>query len=363
MGPITQEGDHLPAFIFFLAPQRVGGLRVAPEVFQSQPYHGLRVRTESISVIVPIKNKARFLETCVGSILAAATRVDGVDVLLVDNMSTDGSAEILRREFSETASITQSTGRNAATVRNHGARRTSGSVVCFLDADCIVPLDYFSQIRAVFSKSWIAAAGCGVDLPTDGSWIERTWHALHFRGVDGFRSYVNSGNLALRRGVFESIGGFDESLETGEDANLGARLVVAGHPVFETRALQVLHIDNPATLRQFYRKEVWHALGMFGTTGFGHLDKPVLATALHLVLTIGAASALLVAIARRSPELLAWGLALLLLVPTMTVAYRRILSSQKPRLFAALVLYEVYFLARAAALIRLLAPRGGRARQ
>jgi glycosyltransferase involved in cell wall biosynthesis len=318
---------------------------------------------ERISVIVPVRNKAPILRRCLGSIVQAA-RLDGqVELIFVDNQSTDGSECILSSDFGEHAVLLSSTASNAAGVRNQGVRAASGGILCFLDADCVIPLDYFGRLREVFSHEWIAATGCAVDLPTDKSWVERVWYTLHHRGIGGIRTYLNSGNFAVRAGVFDRMGGFDESLETGEDSNLGERLTSSGHRIVESSALRVLHIDNPTNLVDFFRKEVWHAKGMMGSAGFGHIDKPLALSILHLFLILLALGWTVAAGFTRNPSFLAFAVASLLIVPLMSVSYRRVLARTTGSVVPSLVLYQTYFLARVVALLGLLFKRGGAARR
>lgn len=314
---------------------------------------------ERISVIVPVRNKAPFLHRCLGSIVQAGREDGPVELIFVDNQSTDGSGPILTADFRDQAVILSSTAANAAGVRNHGAQTATGSILCFLDADCIIPPGYFARLREAFRHDWVDATGCAVDLPTDKSWVERVWYTLHHRGLGGYRTYLNSGNFAVRSAVFDRLGGFDESLETGEDSNLGERLTSSGYRIVESPALRVLHIDNPTNLVDFFRKEVWHAKGMLGSAGFGHIDKPLAMTILHLLLILSALGWTVAAQLTRNQWLLAAAVASLLIVPVMSVSYRRILAREVGSVLPSLVLYQTYFLARVVALISILFKRTG----
>lgn len=314
---------------------------------------------ERISVIVPVRNKAPFLRQCLGSIVRAARHDGRVELIFVDNQSIDGSARTLE-EFRDSAIILSSAADNAAGVRNRGVMSATGSFLSFLDADCIVPHEYFARLREAFHHEWIAATGCTVDLPIDGSWVERVWYTLHHRGIGGIRTYLNSGNFAVRAEVFRRLGGFDETLETGEDSNLGERLTRDGYSIVESPALRVLHVDNPTTITEFFRKEVWHAKGMMGSAGFGHIDKPLAMTILHLGLILAAVGWTIAAVLASDARLLAFALASFLLVPLMSVSYRRVLARKGSPVLPSLVLYQTYFLARVVALTGILFKRTGK---
>lgn len=303
-----------------------------------------------ITVIVPVFNKRAFLPRCLASVLDAADKAGGVRVLVIDDGSTDGSDAVAEALCRGRAEFTRESHRTIAAVRNAGAKRAATPLLSFVDCDIVLPPEYFTTLRDVFADPAIAATGCRVTYPHDASWIERAWDLMHVTPSDGFRAYLNSGNFAVRREAFAAVGGFDEALLTGEDAELGQRLNDAGHRVYESRRLAVLHVDNPRTIGAFFRKEVWHADGMFGTVRLGSIDRPTAMTVLHLLL---AATALwLLATSRWSAGLLAAVAAALLAVPLLTVAYRSLASGRPAPVVAGTALYEVYYAARITALFK-----------
>lgn len=246
--------------------------------------------------------------------------------------------------------------RTAGAARNLGAERSTADVFCFLDADVEVPADYFERVRSALAAPEPAAAGCTVELVDDG-WISRIWGRLHDRGIDHHARMINSANFCIRREAFEQVGGFDDTLVTGEDADICLRLIEAGHELVETHRLRVRHLDNPRTLREFARKEIWHGLGAWATVRRDRPDRPFLMTLAHgFLLTTGS-----MVLVGRGLDLAGWGLALTaaFAVPLTAVHYRRILARVRPSLLQSVALYQVYFLARLAALLLAL---GGRNR-
>jgi GT2 family glycosyltransferase len=320
-----------------------------------------------IDVVVPVYNKRRFLPESLGSIVMAAKRYGAATLWLVDNGSTDGSREFVSAAFSEVATLlTVRSGATIAEVRNHGAAQGRAPIICFFDCDCVVAEDHLVQLdRVLLEFPEAIVAGCKVGLPPSPTWVERTWNDLHDDGGDGERTYINSADLAARRSAFESVGGFDAALETGEDSEFCQRIRQAGGLVLQDQRLRVVHLDNAKTLVQFYRKERWRALGMFGTVSTKSIDKPTVVMALHLgfllaALGLAASNRLSVIV-----KLLACA-ALVVAAPLAAVAHRMRSAVQPIRLGHALLLYELYFLARINALWLLLwrAARGlGSARE
>jgi glycosyltransferase involved in cell wall biosynthesis len=303
-----------------------------------------------VNVVVPVFNKRPFLEAAIKSITAAAEIHGATDIRLVDNGSTDGSFELLHSLFGDRASVLRLAPGTIGAVRNFGARLGAAEIISFLDCDCLVPAHFFTTLEEVFDRTGAAAAGRRIVLPPNPTWVEFAWDQMHQDGRDGERTWINSANLAVRRRVFDRVCGFDETLETGEDAELCQRIRAKGGKVIQDQQLAVAHLDNSKTLSAFYKKERWRGLGMFATVSTSALDKPTAMTLLHLLLLCVAAATIAIA-----PFGWEWrtllAVFLILATPVATVAYRKRSSVNRFNLVHATVLYELYFLARINAIL------------
>lgn len=306
-----------------------------------------------VSAVVPVYNKAPFLPAALDSIVAAVRACGNAELIVVDHGSTDGSRQLLESRYAKDARIADVRGGTIAAVRNQGARLAAGAVLSFIDADCVIPPDYFDRLVEVLAETGAAATGAEVVPPPAPGWVEDVWYRLHRRTTDGEQEWIGSANLAVRRDAFDAVGGFDERLVTGEDTELCQRLRDRGYRIYESKRLTAVHLDNAKTLGDFYRKELWRGLGMFGTVRAGALDKPTAMMVLHLC--FGTAAIVLLATALWPlPARLGSAATLVLAVPATTLVYRRRQGGNLARPFRALLLYEVYYAARAAALVRLL---------
>lgn len=300
-----------------------------------------------VSIIIPVFNKARYLEACLQSVREAVRAYGDAEVIAVDNGSTDGSREILGRW--RDIHVIDLPGASIAAVRNRGARRARCEYLWFLDCDCVVPRDYLTRLMAVLSATQTDVTGCQVGLPHRPTWVEAVWHRMHVRPGDGDRNYINSGNLVISRQAFEAVGGFDESLVTGEDAEICQRLQDAGFRIFESKQLLVAHLDNAKTTAQFFRKEVWRGLGMFGTVRATSIDRPTAMLLVHL-LFLATALAVLTGGAGTLAVRAATAVLLAIAVPALAVVYRALTSGSGYLPVRGIYLYKLYFLARAVAL-------------
>ena len=315
---------------------------------------GATSRPPAVSVIVPVFNKLRWVGRSADSIMIAARHAHA-EVVFVDHGSTDGSREVLARHHD--ALVLDHLGGTVGAVRNAGARRANGEIICFIDCDVVVQPDHFDRVARVLAATGAGAVGCEVDISPERLWLESTWHALHARRSSGYRRWINAANLAVRRDVFEALGGFDERLVSAEENDLCRRLLLAGHTIYEAQELSAIHLDNPRTLASFFRQQHWHGLGV-RATGKNYLsNKPMLMAAANLAALTAALLVLLV------PTRLGWTVRWLgaagaaLAVPTLAYVYRLLQTGRWVNPVRALPLLEAYLLARGVALVRLV---GGR---
>jgi glycosyltransferase involved in cell wall biosynthesis len=323
----------------------------APQLPQSPAPEQVAAGELCLSVIVPAFNSLEYISPCVNSIILALTAVPESELILVDNGSTDGTYELLMERFAHQCRIIHAPGISIAEVRNTGARAARGKIVSFVDSDCIVPPDHFIKVSQIFQDTDAGVVGgTWYELPADASWVATCWVGLHQRIRDGNVNFVNGCNLSIRRGILAEIGGFDPELVTGEETELCQRVNEFGYDVYASSAATVTHLRNPTSLADFFAKELWRGLGMFGTFSLRHVDKPVWMTATYLFAAVIALLVLVVCPGPLSQRVLL-ALALINVVPVVTVAYRAHARRAVFQPARAVILYHAYYLARVGAML------------
>lgn len=306
---------------------------------------------------MPVRDKQRFLVECLESVVAAVRAYPSAELIAVDNGSTDGALEYLTdRATAGELLLLRSAAPTVSGVRNLGATRARGKILCFIDSDCVIPGDYLDRVANVMVRAGAAAAGHKVSFP-NRSWLERCWHNLHFIVEEGPARWLPGACFSVTTEAFHRTGGFREDLVSGEDIELAARLARAGCLVWSSPQLIITHLDNPATLGAFYRKEVWRGLG---AAAGGRLwrNRVLLMTAAHLGLLLGSLLLLLLApwsFSRRLVLLLGMNVAMPLvsvLFRLRQVAVGGMQVSWWRELIPGVVLYWLYYLARGLAAIR-----------
>ncbi len=174
------------------------------------------------SVIIPCYNAARFLPEAVASVRAQGW--EPLEILVVDDGSTDDSVEVARRL--EGLRLIQKPNGGAASARNLGLREARGDWIAFLDADDLWPPD---RMRALASRF---EADDALDVVTGRIRYVRLdgalWLNYRFEDRQNTVSHIHLGAGLYRRRAFDRIGGFDEGLRIGEDQDWFLRAREAG---------------------------------------------------------------------------------------------------------------------------------------
>jgi GT2 family glycosyltransferase len=207
-----------------------------------------------LSFVVPVRNDAVRLRRCLLSIRHATTGLPG-EVVVVDNGSVDHTPSVAADLG---AVVVSAADRPVAAVRNAGARAATADLIAFVDADHELHEHWGTAALSVMRESTVSGAGCDYHPPSDSTWVQRMYDRLRRHPTRREHTeWLPSGNLVVRRSVFESIGGFDESLESCEDVDLCRRIRESGGSLVADPSLGSTHHGDPSTLRAVFLSELW----------------------------------------------------------------------------------------------------------
>ena len=113
----------------------------------------MKEKNVQISVIIPVYNAELYLEKCIESVLGQT--FDALEVICVDDGSSDASVEILRKfqNKDERLIVLQQKNRGAGAARNNGLRRAKGKFIHVLDADDWVDTAAYEKLYKVMTDS------------------------------------------------------------------------------------------------------------------------------------------------------------------------------------------------------------------
>jgi GT2 family glycosyltransferase len=206
------------------------------------------------TVVIPTFN-ARVLLTEALEHLAAQTVPH--DVVVVDNGSSDGTAELVAERFPEVRVVALDENFGFGRAVNRGVEIAATDVVVLVNNDVLCPPDFLAELLAPFDDEHVGMVA-GVllqhDRPNlvDSAGIEldptlRSWDMLWNRPVEelaGAAAPVGpcGGAAAYRTDAFREVGGFDEAFFAyWEDVDLALRLRLAGHACARAPAARALH--------------------------------------------------------------------------------------------------------------------------
>lgn len=231
-----------------------------------------------VAVVIPSWNSVELLPRCLDSVAAQG---EDVELLVVDNGSTDGSVELLRERGAPHVSLPRNTGFAAA--MNLGAARTHTGAILALNADATLAPGAVAALAAALSENprlggvqprvlqlededadpeGARLYSAGQALTADGRAIELGAGEAQSAALRRRREIFGVCGAAclLRRELFDRLGGYDESyFSFYEDVDLNVRARIAGWDFLYEPAATAWHLGNASWLAGAERPSAWNA--------------------------------------------------------------------------------------------------------
>jgi glycosyltransferase involved in cell wall biosynthesis len=179
-----------------------------------------------ISVIIPTFNEEKYLEPTLKALRNQSYRKK-FEIIVADGGSKDRTVRIARR-YADKVVVT---GRGISRGRNAGALASKGDILVFIDADTIPHFNALEEFEKAVGKRGVVAATC-IAIPISPRiddfaiyWAINNYEKMTIRAKS---PHLFGWAFACRRAAFEKVGGFDESIEVGEDVDLSRRIAKVG---------------------------------------------------------------------------------------------------------------------------------------
>lgn len=212
------------------------------------------------SIVIPAYNAAKTLPQTLAA--CKRQRWDGkpVEIVVVDDGSTDGTAEIA--EQAGVRCIRQDNA-GAAAARNTGWRAAAGDVICFTDSDCAPSKDWVSRLMRRLEADGLDGVGGSYGIENPESLLASCIHQeiwYRHRRMPATAWHLGSFNVCLQRAVLEDLGGFDEGYRgaTAEDTDLSYKASERGYKLGFDASIKVGHY-HPTKLFPYLRTQFGHA--------------------------------------------------------------------------------------------------------
>jgi GT2 family glycosyltransferase len=206
--------------------------------------------TALVSVVIPALNEGQNLVDTVACVIENS-HWPALEVIVVDDGSTDGSAEALSTNGS--VRVVRGGGLGVAGARNRGAKEAQGEVLLFLDGHCYVPPGWLAPLVAALEPADAGLAGpaftniadprmraCGITW--HDATLENVWMPCG-AAVEPVPFHIGACQ-AVRADIFHALGGYERGMTRwgSEDIELCLRMWLCGYQVYAQPASLVYHL-------------------------------------------------------------------------------------------------------------------------
>ncbi len=176
-----------------------------------------------ISVIVPAFNEAKLIAATLRSIRAATAAFAALDwdseLIVCDNNSTDGTADLARAEG---ATVVFEPVNQIARARNRGAAAATGQWLLFIDADSRASRELFAAVAEQIQSGGCVGGGSTIKLDEPHFWLNLFTAGWNL--VSRLTKWAAGSLVFCEAAAFREVGGFNLALFAGEELDLSRRL-------------------------------------------------------------------------------------------------------------------------------------------
>jgi glycosyltransferase involved in cell wall biosynthesis len=270
-----------------------------------------------VSLVIPGRDTEGTIDACLGSVVPLLGHDGLEEIVFVDDGSTDGTRA---RASAYPVRLLAGEGRGPGAARNLGWRAARGSLIWFVDADCVAEPDALAKLIEHMADPKVAGVGGSYGNMRPDRLVPCLIHeeiVARHRRMPAEVDFLATFNVLYRREALEAAGGFDERFLKAQDAELAYRVTELGHRLrFESRSrVNHFHADRLLSyLRTQAKQAFWRvrlyvehpvrARGDAYSSTIDHVQPPLALAILGLLPLIPVESV---------PLLVAWGLLVLLL--------------------------------------------------
>ena len=212
-----------------------------------------------VSVVVPAHNAENTIELCLKALFNQSLPREEYEVIVVDDGSTDGTAEVVRK-FPE-ARLFRQERQGPAAARNLGAYQARGEIILFTDADCQPTSEWAERLAAPLREGAGVVGAKGTYLTRQQELIARFVQLEYeekYERMAGekYVDFIDTYSAAYRREVFLQAGGFDTRFPTAsvEDQEFSFRLAAQGYKMVFVPEARVYH-RHASSLKDYLRRK------------------------------------------------------------------------------------------------------------
>jgi cellulose synthase/poly-beta-1,6-N-acetylglucosamine synthase-like glycosyltransferase len=208
-----------------------------------------------VSIIVATYNNEQTIEECLKSILALDYPSGSVEVIVMDGDSKDATVKKAQKYPVKLVSIRL----NAPAAYNYAMKNFAAhQILGFIDSDAKVEPQWLRKLVPRLVEPQVAGASGSIETwNVENLWARSIGYELknRYRRIGKYTSRIATMNLLLKKAVIEEAGGWDESLPSQYDTDLGFRLSALGYRIAYEPSAVCFHYNRP-TLKAYYRQQL-----------------------------------------------------------------------------------------------------------
>jgi cellulose synthase/poly-beta-1,6-N-acetylglucosamine synthase-like glycosyltransferase len=208
-----------------------------------------------VSIIVAAYNNEQTIDECLKSILALDYPKDYIEVIVMDGASSDATVEKAQKYPVKVVSIRL----NAPAAYNYAMKNVAAhQILGFIDSDAKVESQWLRKLFPRLAEPQVAGVSGSIETwNVENPWARSIGYELknRYSRIGKYTSRIATMNLLLKKAVIEEAGGWDESLPSQYDTDLGFRLSALGYRIAYEPSAVCFHYNRP-TLRAYYRQQL-----------------------------------------------------------------------------------------------------------
>jgi cellulose synthase/poly-beta-1,6-N-acetylglucosamine synthase-like glycosyltransferase len=221
-----------------------------------------------VSIIVPTYNDENHIENCINSLKQQDYPKDRYEIIVVDNNSTDNTAEVIRRH--QIIYVLEDEIQTSYAARNRGLLKSKGDIIAFTDSDCIADAQWLANGVKAFKNCKIGGIGGQVQAYKPVNFIEVYQAQKDVLGQEKFLGEENklkrngrilTCNAFYKKEIFEKIGLFEPSLVSGGDYDFSLRVQKNTEYLLQYEPNAIIYHKHRTTLKNFWKQYYKYGLG------------------------------------------------------------------------------------------------------
>ncbi len=223
-----------------------------------------------VSIIIPALNEEKYLPRLLNSIKTQSFK--DYEIIVADANSKDKTKKIAKQFGCKVVR-----GGLPPLGRNNGAKIAKGNLLLFIDADVILPFDFFEKTLGEFEKKNFGIATCAA-YPYDGKFVDFFlvgWSNVFIRMFQSFFPIASGWCILVKSSIHRKISGFNEQIAFGEDVDYAKRASKFGR--FSVLRQPHIYISARRFHKEGHVNVMRKYLTAFALVLFGHKIKGKLA--------------------------------------------------------------------------------------